>query len=341
MRVLAWAVAAVTLAALPAWAEPGTLRLAAEVACILTLATLWNLLAGFAGVMSIGQQAFVGAGGYALFALVSLAEVPALLALPLAGLLAALVALPAAGLLFRLHGAQFAIGSWVLAETLRLLCALSPELGGGTGSSLPLDTVRAIAPDWATRHATFYLLAFGLAFSVTALAWGVMRSRLGLALAAMRDNAAAAASLGVDVRRARLLVYVGVAFATGLTGALIFLQNLRISPEAAFSVQDWTATVIFIVVVGGIGRLEGPMLGAGVYFALRGAFAEFGALYLVGLGALGVAVMLCAPKGIAGVLGGRIGAALFPVTRRAGPRRPARNRASVRRGGELAGRPAA
>lgn len=310
-RALALAFLGAALPALPLWVDTGTLRLATEIACMLALATLWNLLAGFAGIISIGQQAFVGIGGYALFALVILGGLPALAALPLAGVAAALVAAPAALLLFRLRGAQFAIGSWVLPEVFRLLFAQVTAFGGGSGQSLPVAAVRAIAADRAGRQAVFYLLALSLAAGATAFAWGLLRSRQGLALGATRDSEAAAASLGVDVG-AKLLVWIAVAGVTGLAGGLLVLQALRISPDAAFSVQDWTATVIFTVVVGGIGRLEGPLLGTAVYFALRALFAEYGAWYLMGLGALGLAVMLLAPRGLAGALRFE----LAPITRR-------------------------
>jgi branched-chain amino acid transport system permease protein len=98
------------------------------------------------------------------------------------------------------------------------------------------------------------------------------------------------------------IVYIGVAGFTGLTGALIFLQNVRISPDAGFSVNDWTANIIFIVVIGGIGRLEGPLVGCLVFFGFRAAFADYGPWYLIGLGGLAILIMLLQPKGIAGLL---------------------------------------
>ena len=97
----------------------------------------------------------------------------------------------------------------------------------------------------------------------------LLRSRYGLALKAIRDNELAARSNGIDVLRIKLVVYVLTAFGTAMVGALIFLQKLRISPDAAFSVNDWTAFVIFITVIGGIGRIEGPIVGTIVFFLLR------------------------------------------------------------------------
>lgn len=303
------------LAALPWWIGPARLGGAVEIADMLALATLWNLLAGYAGIVSIGQQAFVGLGGYALFALVSLAEVPPLAALPLAGAAAALVSLPVALLLFRLRGPHFAIGSWVVAEVFRLLFAQVAALGGGSGQSLPVAAVRSIAADRAGRQLMLYGAAVLLAAGSSLLAWGVLRSRQGLGLTAVRDNEAAAASLGVDVWRLKLVVYVSVAGVTGVAGALIFLQNLRISPDAAFNVVDWTADVIFITVIGGIGTLEGPLVGTAVFFLFRFLFADFGAWYMMALGVLAALIMLAAPAGICGALAHR-GIVLFPTGRR-------------------------
>ena len=117
------AVAFVALAAAPWWADRADLRLLAEIFAYVALASLWNLLAGYAGLVSVGQQAYVGFGAYVLFALAMLAGVHPLLAIPLAGVAAAIVAVPVAALIFRLRGHYFAIGTWVVAEVFRLLAA--------------------------------------------------------------------------------------------------------------------------------------------------------------------------------------------------------------------------
>src|SRR5712672_3591468 len=140
----AFAVVLVLLAAAPVWGGRDDLRLLSEIYAYVALASLWNLLAGYAGLVSVGQQAYVGLGGYALFLLANHLGVPPLLAVPLAGLVAALVALPTAFIVFRLRGAYFAIGTWVVAEVYRLLFAQVGTLGGGSGQSLPAAIVRGI-----------------------------------------------------------------------------------------------------------------------------------------------------------------------------------------------------
>ena len=123
-------------------------------------------------------------------------------------------------------------------------------------------------------------------------------------------------SSGVEVARVKVLVYIITAFGTAMVGALIFLQKLRIAPNAAFSLNDWTAFVIFITVIGGIGRIEGPIIGAIVFFALRQALADLGTLYLLMLGLVAIVVMLFAPKGIWGLVVERFGWQVFPLERR-------------------------
>src|SRR5437763_13494530 len=123
----------------------------------------------------------------------------------------------------------------------------------------------------------------------------------------MRDSELAAACSGVDVKRTKLLVYIVTALATAMLGALIFLQKLRISPDTAFSVNDWTAFVIFITVIGGIGRIEGPIIGTVIFFLLRQTLADLGAIYLLILGVVAIAVMLWAPRGLWGLIADRFG----------------------------------
>jgi branched-chain amino acid transport system permease protein len=315
------------LAALPFFVDRGPLQSLFFVLTMLALAQYWNLLAGYAGLVSVGQQAFVGLGGYLLFALATFAGVDPLLAVPLAGLIAAVVALPSAWLVFRLQGAYFAIGTWVLAEVFRLFAAQVTPLGGGTGTSLSKAVadgsllVRAIAETTgmrtaAARDVAAYWFALILAVFATVLVYGLLRSRRGLALAAIRDDQSAAGSLGVDPFHLKLLVYVLAAFGAGMVGALIYLQKARISPDSAFSVVDWTAYVLFISIIGGVATLEGPFVGVAVLFVLREQLSGFGPAYLILLGAIAIVVMVFFPKGLWGSFAARFDVSLFPVRRR-------------------------
>jgi branched-chain amino acid transport system permease protein len=317
----------IVLFALPAFASRALLQQLFYVFTMLSLAQLWNLLAGSAGLISVGQQAFVGVGAYALFAFAVVAGLDAVPSIILSGALAGLVAIPIALIVFRLRGAYFAIGTWVVAEVCRLILAQIKQLGGGTGTSLPpeiassivgLDFVRDLfaVRGPAARDIMVYWLALVLALATFALVYRLLRSRHGLALSALGDSEIAAESTGVDVFRTKFLIYALTAAATGMVGALIFLQKARISPDAAFSLIDWTAYVIFIVVIGGIGSMEGPIIGVAIFYLLQYYLAALGSWYLILLGALAIVLMLFAPSGIWGVISHAFNISLFPVRRR-------------------------
>lgn len=309
------AIALIVLALAPYWGDRQTLRLLAEIYTFVALASLWNLLAGYAGLVSVGQQAFVGLGGYLLFAFAILLGMHPIAAILVAGPIGALVAVPVAALIFRLRGAYFAIGTWVVAEVFRLLASQISVLGGGSGISLPAAVVVAMAPSRQMREFETYWLALALTIVVLGAIVGLLRSRHGLALTAIRDDEMAAESVGISVWRTKFIIYIITALGTAMIGALIFLQKLRISPDTAFSVNDWTAFIIFITVIGGIGRVEGPIVGTIIFFLLRQTLADLGSLYLMMMGAVAIVVMLWAPKGLWGLIAERFGWQALPLQR--------------------------
>jgi branched-chain amino acid transport system permease protein len=300
------------LLTVPLWGSSSLMRTLVEFITLLALAQMWNLLAGYAGMVSVGQQAWIGLGGYALIVLADDLRINVFLAVFVAGIFTALVALPTAALLFRLRAGYFAIGTWVMAEVFSLLVASSTDwLRGGLGRTL----AAAGALARGLREDLTYWLAVLVGVGAVLLVYALMRSRLGLGLTALRDSETAAASLGVDTPRIKLLVYVICAFSTGLTGGLIYLNVLRITPDAAFSVQ-WTAFMIFIVVIGGIGTVEGPILGTIIFFLIREYLSDFGGWSLILLGLAAVVLMLVAPQGLWGLVRERFQLEVFPVRRR-------------------------
>jgi branched-chain amino acid transport system permease protein len=318
-RAFAFAAAPLLLVliTMPWWSDDaGWMRLIGEMAYYVALAHLWNLLAGYAGLVSVGQQAFVGLGGYALFYLTGVWNVNVYLALLVAGPFAGLVSIPVAFAVFRLRGAYFAVGTWVVSEVFALLASLIAVLGAGSGLSLTPAILQQISPDRDTRDTILYLMSLAISILVFAVVYFLLRSRHGLALTAIRDSEPASASLGVNTFRTKFIIYIATAACTGLIGGLIFLQKLRISPEAGFNINDWTVVVIFMVVIGGIGTLEGPFIGMLIYFILRELLADYGTIYLMLMGAIAIAVMLKAPFGIWGWIGQRYDIQLFPVGRR-------------------------
>jgi branched-chain amino acid transport system permease protein len=304
------------LIAMPWWASRSLIGTATSFLGIVALAQMWNLLAGFGGLLSIGQQAFVGLGAYVVVILALQAGFNVYLAVPAAGIAAAAAAWVIAFLVFRLRGAYFGIGTWVVAELMRIVFANTSSLGGGSGISIT-GTLSGIGRWQREAYALWIAVALGL--GSVALVYGLLRSARGVAFSAVRDSETAAESLGVSARSVKLTIYLIAAAGCGMVGALTAISNLRVSPDSAFSV-DWTAIMFFSVVIGGIGTIEGPIVGAIVYLALRQSLAQYGGWYLIVLGVSAVAVMRNAPRGLWGSLADRFDIRLFPLEHRVTPK---------------------
>ena len=304
----------VALVTLPIWDPERTLQTPLVVVLIyLSLAQMWNLLAGFAGLISIGQQMFVGIGVYSLLTLAEDRGIDPYLSVALAGLVAAVLSIPVALFAFRLKGGYFAIGTWVIAEVVRLLVLESDSLAGGDVRSLTRASLGGYSRD--ARDDITYWLAVGLAVGATAIVL-VLRSRLGLGLRAVRDDEGGARGVGVDVTRTRLVVWVIAAFWTGATGAVILLNSPSARADSAFSVLRWTALVIFIAVIGGVGSTTGPILGVLVYWFIDEQLAEADTWRFIILGTVAAAMAVVAPKGIYGLIQRWRPVQFFPVRRR-------------------------
>ncbi|HKT02211.1 MAG TPA: branched-chain amino acid ABC transporter permease [Rugosimonospora sp.] len=271
------------------------------------LAVMWNALAGYGGLVSVGQQAFIGFGAYGTIFLTQ-HNVPPYLAVILAALGSAGLAAVLSLFVLRLRGGQFAVGTWVVAETLALLFLLDKGLGGGTGTSLRGLNVY----DPAVRRAFTYWLTLGFAVLLLILLFLLLRHRTGAALQAIRDDEEAAASVGVRVGPLKFLLFVLAGFGCGAAGALTLANTLFIQPQSIFGVQ-WSAYMIFMVLVGGLGTFEGPIIGAVLFFAIQYEFADLGAWYLIGLGLVAVAFALFLPRGLWSLVNDRLHVRLLPV----------------------------
>lgn len=274
---------------------------------LIALASMWNLLAGFAGLVSVGQQAYFGLGAYAVLVFAE-QGVQAYLAIALAALTAAVFAIPTSWLAFRLRGDYFAIGTWVIAEVYRLVTTRIDSLGGASGKSL--TTLSGIDP--VLRGAYTYWVALVVALAAVLVCYLLLRSRLGLSLMAVRDEETAANAVGINVPRAKRWVYLIAAAGTGAAGGVLLVASLSVNPTAVYSVQ-WSAYMIFIVVIGGIGYIEGPLIGAVVFFVLQQLLADYGSSYLILLGVLGVAAAIWMPRGLWGLIADRFRITLFPI----------------------------
>jgi branched-chain amino acid transport system permease protein len=271
------------------------------------LAVMWNALAGYAGLVSVGQQAFFGLGAYFAIQL-SYHGVSVYPALVLGALIAGVISLPVSLLMLRLRSGEFAIGMWVVAELAHLLVNLDDLVQGETGISL--IALNAYGAD--NRRAYNYWMALGAAVILLALVFALLRGRLGASVQAIRDDEDAAQSVGVRVLASKRIIFFLAAFGCALAGALWLATSITFQPKTYFGIQ-WTAYMIFMVLVGGLGTFEGPILGAVIFFLIEYLFGETGVWYLIGLGAAAVAFALFLPRGLWGTVEDRLGIRLLPV----------------------------
>jgi branched-chain amino acid transport system permease protein len=304
-------VLAVLLASVPLVFEPDVVQKLTTLLILVLLAAMWNALAGYGGLLSVGQQAFIGIGAYGTVFFADLGVTP-YLAMLLATVLAGAISLPISLFALRLRAAQFAIGMWVIAEVISLLVRLDRNLGAGTGISL--IQLNQYDPNFRQAYTFWLALAFAIVF-IGALFF-LLRSPLGTSLQAIRDDEDAARSLGVRVAARKRLLFVLAGFGCGAAGVLIVANTLFIEPGSVFSVQ-WSAYMIFMVLVGGLGTFEGPILGAIILFAiLQTTVSQGGPWYLVGLGAAAALFALLLPRGLWGTIEERLGLRLLPVGHR-------------------------
>ena len=304
---IAAAAAVAVLAFGPLWFSANIVDSLTTLFIYLILAVMWNALAGYAGLVSVGQQAFFGLGAYFAIQLSyhGLGVYPALL---VGATLAGLLSLPISLLMLRLRGGEFAIGMWVVAELAHLLVALDPLINGETGVSL--IALNTFSPD--LRRAYNYWMALAAAVLLLAAVFLLLRGRLGASVQAIRDDENAAESIGVRVLAGKRTIFFLAAFGCALAGSLYLATSISFQPRQYFGIQ-WTAYMIFMVLVGGLGTFEGPIVGAVIFFLIEYFFGQTGVWYLIGLGAAAIVFALFLPRGLWGTLEDRFGIRILPV----------------------------
>lgn len=271
------------------------------------LAAMWNALAGYGGLVSVGQQVFFGLGAYFAIRLAD-AGLDPFISLVGGGVIVALIALPVSVFMLRLKGGEFAIGMWVIAALAHLLVNLDTLVRGETGTSL----ISLNAYTAGARRDGIYLLALGTMVALLAVLYGLLSSRTGAGIQAIRDDEGAASSLGVRIMRTKRILFVLAAFGAAMAGTLWLATAITFQPNSYFSIQ-WTAYMIFMVLVGGLGTFEGAILGAVIFFLIETWFGASGVWYLIGLGATALVFALLLPKGLWGTIDDRFQLRLLPV----------------------------
>ena len=260
----------------------------------------WNLVAGYAGQISLGGNAFFGLGAYTL-GIIWLRDITHTwyyfdpLVMLLAGIVpiifAVIIGLP---LLSRLRGDYFSFGTLGAGQILIVLALkLKGFTGGADGLHLPSSTYTSMYP--------YYWVSLALAVLATAMVYFIMSSRLGLALKAIREDETSAASHGVYVLKYKILAFCGSAFLAGIAGTLYAYYFFLVNPDLVMNF-NFIVYPILIVVLGGTGTIFGPVLGA--FFV--GALFVYGSIYLksthpILTGALIILVMKFMPSGLIGL----------------------------------------
>jgi branched-chain amino acid transport system permease protein len=296
-RTLIWtgAAALAVLAILPVFGSALVVDKLTYLFILIMFATMWNLLAGYAGLVSVGQQAFVGLGGYAMVRMVE-AGLPPFPAIFVAALCTGVVAWVLSWFVLRMKAGEFAIATWVIAEAIRAMVSFDPIIQGETGTSI--TALNAYAPE--LRRLVIYLLALGTAAVMLWASWTLLQGRTGAAAQAIRDDEEAAASVGISTFQVKQRIYILASIGCAVAGTLWLASAITFQPRTSFGVQ-WSVFMLFMVLVGGIGTFIGPILGALLFFALQEIFGDFGAWYLAGVGIVAILFALYLPNGIVGL----------------------------------------
>jgi branched-chain amino acid transport system permease protein len=286
------------LATAPVWGSDYVVLFCMLFCVYLALSLMWNLLIGYSGLFSLAQSVFIGLNGYTMAVMTSYYASTLWVSLIIGGLLSVVFALFMSLFIFRMRGIYFGIITLLFAELMALLFSNWKYVKYSQGMF--------IKPVHPPSLDTIYWGAFIIGVGSVALVYGILRSKLGLGLMAMRDDEEVADTIGVEIFRSKLVCFLVAAFVTGLTGGIYYTYQIFIMPYEAFSL-GWSIKMIFMVVIGGIGTVEGPVIGALVYILLSQWLAEYFSVSMLILGGIAIAVMLVAPKGIIGSLQEKLG----------------------------------
>jgi len=232
--------------------------------------------------------------------------VPILLSLLLGGMISVVLAVLISVPIFRMRGVYFAIGTWIIAEALGICFSNWGYVRYGMGLF--------IQPAYKLSISTIYYWALVICIGSIALVYFLLRSNLGLALMAIRDDDAASESLGVNIFRCKFTCFLLSAFITGVTAGVLYLNTIFIQPFEAFGI-GWTVKLLFIVIIGGLGTVAGPMVGAAVFVILQQYLSEYVGFNLIIFGTITILVIFFSPKGLVGTFQERFGFEIFPVRR--------------------------
>ena len=274
------------------------------------LGVSWNLLAGYAGQISLGHAAFFGMGAFVSAWLTTPSgadlpesiQLPVLLAVLVGGLAAAFISLVVGPIIFRLRGHYFAIGTLALAAIIQLVMQDQREYtGGATGYFVDIGPVEELVPA-LTAEATMYLITLAVTVVTVLVTYRIVESPTGLGMKAIHDDEDAASGLGVNPLKYKMYAFVVSSFFAGLAGALYAQYTLYINPGSTLDIV-WTIDTLVIVILGGMGTMAGPLLGAGLFLGLDNLLSSVvGELSTAVEGALIILFIVFLPSGVYGLI---------------------------------------
>jgi branched-chain amino acid transport system permease protein len=276
----------------PVIADDYALQIAFRVLIYLSLAESWNLLAGSAGLVSLGTSCFVGLGAYVAFGLLNSLDMPLPLVLVCCALAGGALAALVSPALFRLRGLYFTVGTLALAELLRLTMVNVSAFGGASGIFLRQDP-----PPLPELFHYALVVALIASLSITACA----RTRVSVILRAVRDDEDAAAQMGVRPYRVKLGAFVLASALCAIAGGVQATKLGAIEPYGMFGLQ-WSIDVLAMVIIGGVGLRLGPLVGALLVVALGEALADYPEGHIAIAGVILIVLIRFAPRGVVGVV---------------------------------------
>jgi branched-chain amino acid transport system permease protein len=283
------AAGAVVVIVYPFLASTYLLQIGFQILLYVAIGEAWNLIAGYGGMVSLGSAAFIGTGAYTLAELTG-HGFPLVAAVVAGGAIAAVFAAAISPAMFRLRGVYFSVATLALAEALLLLISTISTFGGTTGLLL-----RGAVPSYLG----LYWWGLGCAALSTAIVVWLLRSRLSLALRAIRDDQDVAQEMGVHAFRTKLVAFVLASFIMGAAGALQSLNTAYVEPSGSFSLQ-WTIDIVTVVIIGGMATRVGPWIGAVFTVVLVQVLASYPDIHDAITGVILILVIRFAPRGIWG-----------------------------------------
>jgi branched-chain amino acid transport system permease protein len=253
------------------------------------------------------MQAFIGIGGYSLAVFSVTYGLNVYVSIFLGAIISVVFAFIVSPALFKMSGVYFAIGSWVVAEALVIWFSNWEFVHYAQG--IGISTVYAISPE------QIYYTALILGVGSILVVFLIMRSKTGLVLMAMRDSASSAETMGVKLYKTKLICYLVSSFVTGLAGGIVYMQQGYIIPTSGFSIS-WTIAMTFMVIIGGMSTMEGPIIGAIIYVVLTQYLYNFPGISMIILGAIAILVIMVAPKGITGTIYNKTGFEILSLRRK-------------------------